>query len=101
MYKRQLNARDFGWIGVLDMIERLEGTLKQIEGLEHFKGHLYNWYDTQDLRALEPKYISSVDSGNLAAHLIALANGCLLYTSNRPRNRTLRCSDSWTRCTPR
>jgi cyclic beta-1,2-glucan synthetase len=71
-----LNARDFGWIGVLDMIERLEGTLKQIEGLEHFKGHLYNWYDTQDLRALEPKYISSVDSGNLAAHLIALANGC-------------------------
>jgi len=71
-----LNARDFGWIGVLDMVERLEGTLKQIEGLEHFKGHLYNWYDTQDLRPLDPKYISSVDSGNLAAHLIALANGC-------------------------
>ncbi len=71
-----LNARDFGWIGVLDMVERLEATLKQIEGLEHFKGHLYNWYDTQDLRPLDPKYISSVDSGNLAAHLIALANGC-------------------------
>jgi cyclic beta-1,2-glucan synthetase len=71
-----LNAQDFGWIGVLDMLERLEGTLGQIEGLEHFRGHLYNWYDTQDLRPLEPKYISSVDSGNLAAHLITLANGC-------------------------
>jgi len=75
-----LNAQDFGWIGVLDMIERLEGTLAQMEGLEHFKGHLYNWYDTLDLRPLDPKYISSVDSGNLAAHLIALANGCSQMT---------------------
>ncbi|MEP7241671.1 MAG: glucoamylase family protein, partial [Devosia sp.] len=38
--------------------------------------HLYNWYDTQDLRPLDPRYVSSVDSGNLAGHLIALANAC-------------------------
>ena len=44
--------------------------------LERFRGHFYNWYDTHDLRALEPKYISSVDSGNLAGHLIVLGNAC-------------------------
>ena len=44
--------------------------------LQRFRGHFYNWYDTRDLRPLEPQYVSSVDSGNLAAHLIALANAC-------------------------
>ena len=47
-----------------------------MEKLERFRGHFYNWYDTSDLRALEPKYVSSVDSGNLAGHLIALGNAC-------------------------
>ena len=69
-------ARDFGWIGTLDAVERLEATLATVEKLERFRGHFYNWYDTRDLRALEPKYISSVDSGNLAGHLIALGNAC-------------------------
>ena len=44
--------------------------------MARFRGHFYNWYDTRDLKALEPKYISSVDSGNLAGHLIAVANAC-------------------------
>jgi cyclic beta-1,2-glucan synthetase len=44
--------------------------------LQRFRGHFYNWYDTRDLRPLDPRYVSSVDSGNLAAHLIALANAC-------------------------
>jgi cyclic beta-1,2-glucan synthetase len=44
--------------------------------LERFRGHFYNWYDTRDLRPLDPRYVSTVDSGNLAAHLIALANAC-------------------------
>ena len=44
--------------------------------LELFRGHFYNWYDTRDLHPLDPKYISSVDSGNLAGHLLVLANGC-------------------------
>ena len=47
-----------------------------MNGLEQLRGHFYNWYDTHDLRALEPKYISSVDSGNLAGHLIVLGNVC-------------------------
>ena len=44
--------------------------------LERFRGHFFNWYDTQDLRPLEPKYVSSVDSGNLAGHLIVLRSAC-------------------------
>ena len=71
-----LAARDFGWIGLLDAVERLEATMATMARLERCRGHFYNWYDTQDLRPLEPKYISSVDSGNLAGHLIALANAC-------------------------
>jgi cyclic beta-1,2-glucan synthetase len=69
-------ARDFGWLGLVDCVERLELTLGTMSELERFRGHFFNWYDTHDLRPLEPKYISSVDSGNLAGHLITLANAC-------------------------
>ncbi len=71
-----VTARDFGWIGTLEMVERLEATLATIASLERFRGHLYNWYDTRDLRRLDPAYVSSVDSGNLAGHLLALSNAC-------------------------
>jgi cyclic beta-1,2-glucan synthetase len=67
-------ARDFGWMGTGETIERIEATLTTMQGLARSRGHFFNWYDTQDLRPLEPAYISSVDSGNLAGHLIALAN---------------------------
>jgi cyclic beta-1,2-glucan synthetase len=69
-------AHDFGWLGKIETVERIEATLGTMNGLERYRGHFYNWYDTHDLRALEPKYISSVDSGNLAGHLIALGNAC-------------------------
>ncbi len=69
-------AHDFGWIGTTETVEKLEATLTTVEALESFRGHLYNWYDTRDLRPLDPKYVSSVDSGNLAGHLIAVANAC-------------------------
>jgi cyclic beta-1,2-glucan synthetase len=49
-------------------------------GLHRFHGHFYNWYDTRDLRPLEPRYVSSVDSGNLAAHLITVANATREWT---------------------
>jgi cyclic beta-1,2-glucan synthetase len=70
------SAHDFGWAGALDTIERLEATLAAMAKLERYRGHFYNWYDTESLRALDPHYVSSVDSGNLAGHLIALANSC-------------------------
>src|SRR5437899_6902216 len=69
-------ARDFGWLGTLDVVERLEATLETMNALERFRGHFYNWYDTKHCYALEPKYVSAVDSGNLAGHLIVLAHAC-------------------------
>ncbi len=69
-------ARDFGWLGLQDAAERLESAFATMAKLERFRGHFFNWYDTNDLRPLEPKYVSSVDSGNLAGHLIALGNAC-------------------------
>ncbi len=71
-----VSARDFGWLGTLDTFERLGATLETMQRLERFHGHFYNWYDTQDLRPLHPKYVSSVDSGNLAGHLLALQSAC-------------------------
>lgn len=71
-----VSARDFGWIGTAEAIGRLEATLATMGRLDRFRGHFYNWYDTRDLRPLDPHYVSTVDSGNLAGHLIALANAC-------------------------
>ncbi len=69
-------AHDFGTIGVLDMAQRLEDTLGTMSRLRRHRGHLFNWYDTRDLRPLDPIYVSTVDSGNLAGHLIAVAQAC-------------------------
>jgi cyclic beta-1,2-glucan synthetase len=69
-------AHDFGWIGTHETAERLGATLDTMKRLEQFRGHFYNWYATRDLRPLDPRYVSSVDSGNLAGHLIALGNAC-------------------------
>ena len=74
-------AHDFGWAGTHETIERLDATLASMNRLELFRGHFYNWYETLDLRPLEPKYVSSVDSGNLAGHLIALRNACREMTT--------------------
>ena len=71
-----VSARDFGWAGTIEIVGRLEATLATMARLHKFRGHFYNWYDTGDLRPLDPRYVSSVDSGNLAGHLIALANTC-------------------------
>ena len=71
-----ITARDFGWIGLHEMIERLENTLFSMQSLPRHNGHFFNWYGTIDMAALEPRYISSVDNGNLAGHLIAVAQTC-------------------------
>src|SRR5207249_4754367 len=63
-----LAAQDFGWLGITSALDRLEAMLGTMDRLERFRGQFFNWYDTRDLHPLEPKYISSVDSGNLAGH---------------------------------
>ncbi len=70
-----LSARDFGYISLSTMYERIEHTLETIDSLGHWKGHLYNWYDTQSLVPLEPRYVSTVDSGNYVLYLMTLKSG--------------------------
>ena len=74
-------ARDFGWAGLTETVTRLEATFVSLRQMQRFKGHFYNWYGTLDLQPLAPAYVSSVDSGNLAGHLIALANACEEWAS--------------------
>jgi len=70
-----LAAHDLGFIETAELIERVDATLTTAEGLERLEGHLFNWYDTLTLAPLPPRYVSTVDSGNLAGSLIALSEG--------------------------
>ncbi|HEY3396098.1 MAG TPA: glucoamylase family protein [Armatimonadota bacterium] len=70
-------ARDLGFITPEEMLERYERTVSTIEGLPRYAGHLYNWYDTQTLAPLEPRYVSTVDSGNLVASLLTIKQGLI------------------------
>ncbi|HEX3595352.1 MAG TPA: glucoamylase family protein [Polyangiaceae bacterium] len=64
-----LAARDFGFITLEEVAERLDATLSTMERLDRREGHILNWYDTKTLQPLQPAYVSTVDSGNLAAYL--------------------------------
>ncbi len=70
-----LAAHDLGFIEGSVLAQRIDATLTTMEGLERHEGHLLNWYDTKTLAALPPRYVSTVDSGNLAGALMTLAEG--------------------------
>ena len=70
-----LSAHDFGYILTAQFLERTENTVRTLTTLERYRGHFYNWYDTQYLKPLQPMYVSTVDSGNLAGHLLTLQAG--------------------------
>lgn len=70
-----LAARDLGYLSLGRLLERTEATLATLLRLERHRGHFYNWYSTRTLQPLLPLYVSSVDSGNLAGHLLTLAAG--------------------------
>ncbi len=72
-----LAAYDFGYVAAGELIERTARTLQTMDILERHRGHFYNWYDTRSLKPLPPLYISTVDSGNLAAYLLTLRWGLL------------------------
>ncbi|MGH7717619.1 MAG: glucoamylase family protein, partial [Gemmatimonadaceae bacterium] len=72
-----VSAYDLGLLSIHAVIERLEHAFRSLERMRRFRGHFYNWYDLRDLRVLEPAYVSTVDSGNLAGALIALRQACL------------------------
>ena len=70
-------ARDFGYLTHPELADRLENVLGTLSRLERNRGHFYNWYDTTTLQPLPPRYISGVDSGNLAAALITVKQSCI------------------------
>ena len=70
-------AHDFGYLPAGRLLERTAKALRSMAALERYRGHFYNWYDTQTLQPLLPMYVSTVDSGNLAAHLLTLRMGLL------------------------
>ena len=72
-----LTAHDFGYIPAGQLIERTTNAFQTMETMERYRGHFFNWYDTQSLQPLRPGYISSVDSGNLTGHLLVLRAGLL------------------------
>src|SRR5690606_20793285 len=78
-----LSAYDFGYITGGALIDKCNNALQSMYKLERFRGHFYNWYDTVSLQPLHPKYVSAVDSGNLAGHLLTLRQG-LLTQAKRP-----------------
>ncbi|MHB1413789.1 MAG: GH36-type glycosyl hydrolase domain-containing protein [Chloroflexota bacterium] len=70
-----LAAHDFGYLTPDQVVARGQATLDTIERLERCEGHLLNWYHTRTLQPLPPRYVSTVDSGNLLASLWTLAQG--------------------------
>ena len=70
-------AQRFGWLGMAELLQRLRATLATLDGLQRHRGHFLNWYDTSTTQPLPPLYVSTVDSGNLSGHLLAVAQACL------------------------
>ncbi|HSC79993.1 MAG TPA: glucoamylase family protein, partial [Chitinolyticbacter sp.] len=70
-----LTAYDFGYISTGQLVFRTANTLHTLRRMERYRGHWYNWYDTRTLEPLYPRYVSTVDSGNLAGHLMILQTG--------------------------
>ena len=84
-----LTAYDFGYISIRQFIERSSNTINTMLRMERYRGHLYNWYDTISLVPLTPKYISTVDSGNLAGHLITLQQAFVTIADHKIINNNI------------
>lgn len=80
------SAYDFGYVGLLEFLERAENAFQTLAKLERVHGHFFNWYNTKTLETLRPQYISTVDSGNLAAHLLTLKQCFIELESLPPMN---------------
>ncbi len=76
-------AGDLGYLPRVEEVRRLGLMIGSLEGLERYRGHFYNWYSTETGAVMAPRYVSTVDSGNLAGAFLALKQG-LLETSEAP-----------------
>lgn len=70
-----MSASDFGYCSVGRLLTRTSNTYATLHRMERYRGHFFNWYDTQSLTPLPPRYVSTVDSGNLVGHLFVFASG--------------------------
>ncbi len=78
-----LAAYDFRYITASQLLERCTNTIATMQRMERYRGHFYNWYDTVSLQPLYPRYISTVDSGNLAGHLLTLKQGLIALPNDK------------------
>jgi cellobiose phosphorylase len=85
-----LAAHDLGYLTTSALLGRIDRMLTTLEGLERYRGHFLNWYDTSTLAPLHPRYVSTVDSGNLAAALMTLSHGLLALTKHPQTTDQLR-----------
>ncbi|WP_461206771.1 GH36-type glycosyl hydrolase domain-containing protein [Clostridium sp. DL1XJH146] len=81
-------AYDMGYIDILECIDRIDKTMTSMESLSRYKGHFYNWYDTETKEILRPEYISTVDSGNLVGYLWVTARALEEYLNKPVWNRS-------------
>jgi len=72
-----LCAYDFNYLTIDALLSRTQNMLTTLLSMKRYRGHFYNWYDTQTLQPLEPRYVSSVDSGNFIAYVYVLRQGLL------------------------
>jgi len=79
-----LSAHDFGYLSLRRLLQRTQATFDTLDKLERYRGHLLNWYDTRTLEPLNPRYVSTVDSGNFAGHLLTLRQGLLALRRHTP-----------------
>ncbi|MEO6420897.1 MAG: glucoamylase family protein, partial [Polyangiaceae bacterium] len=84
-----LSAYDLGYIGRAELSALVRQSMETLGRLERYRGHWLNWYDTRTLEPLLPRYVSTVDSGNLVAALITLAIGCRA-AAHAPKIRPVR-----------
>jgi hypothetical protein len=88
-----LNARvsavQFGYLTIPEFVVQTRRTLATIERLSRYRGHLLNWYDARTLQVLEPRFVSTVDSGNLAAALWSLKQAALAFAEAPPADDVL------------
>ena len=88
-----LNARiaavHFGYLTLPEFVSQTRRTLGTIQGLPRYRGHLLNWYDSTTPHPLEPRFVSTVDSGNLAAALWTLKQTALAFARQPPPDDTL------------
>jgi cellobiose phosphorylase len=91
-----LAATDLGYLTADDFLDRCTRTVSTLDQLERYEGHFLNWYDTATKQPLQPKYVSTVDSGNLLACFWVLARGCedLLHAPLLPRACTKGIADT-------